>query len=247
MGILLNQKFPNKEDIKSFFKDYWKISIILILTILFFNSNKSSKLIIGGILLIFLGLFEYLQKNGPARNISFYVGWLLILLGVAAFLVRFLFLIGIDLFIIIFYLLIFITFLVFYKKGPKGEFKRLLFLIFFMLLIVVIIFIIKLLIEMVYSKSLFGHPFWFLIIFLVFLAYFVFYGIVSSIIDFINKAWFLKNKVFVSLVLFFLVGWYFYINIVKQSLSNVDFLNRFLISLGGVVGISSIIKNLIRK
>lgn len=113
-------------------KKYWVTLLTIILIIIFFSVEKDNKLLVGGILLIFLGIFEYLSKKEPLqiKKISVNVGYLLIFLGIVSILVFFLIPEKLTLFLYIFPFLLFLNYIFLFYFGKRGWFRSFLFWIF---------------------------------------------------------------------------------------------------------------------
>jgi hypothetical protein len=122
-----------KENIIKFVKENWTFFILLGLVLLFFFTKSTKyKLIIGGITLFYVAIFEYFiwNREEVARKMAFYSSSITVLLGISALLTAFLLPKNLSAFIITFIILVLFACLFFIFKGPKTWFKVFICIIF---------------------------------------------------------------------------------------------------------------------
>lgn len=117
-----------------FIRCNWDLWFMIVLAALFFYSDH--KLIFGGIYFTFIGIVRMFEKGSFSkfqnveRGINYYVGRMLLTIGILCFLTLALLPKYLDWFIISFMLIVFGEAVWFHLFGPKSWFKQLLFVMF---------------------------------------------------------------------------------------------------------------------
>ena len=93
-------------------------------------NGSENKLIVGGLILLYLGIMSLFDDETRNKGLSIYFGIFTITLGGLALLTAYLLPQSINLFIIIFLIMIFLEWILLYFFGPKMWFKNLLFIMF---------------------------------------------------------------------------------------------------------------------
>jgi len=230
-GKIKEKKYDEKK-FKEFFKNNFNLLVAVILTVVFYFVEARLKLLIGGVILIFLGVTQYLLKLEKdleaVKHISFYAGWIMIFLGILSLLVFWLLPSRPVWFIVIFPAFLFLAFIFLFVWGKKGWYRILLAIIFFPIFALSIISFFKDFSTLVNTKGI--CQFFYADLSILFLSIIVVFLMLKGFLKTLRSIW--KDNRFLGglyswkgiVILFLLLAGYFYFYIKKGVFNVTDLL-----------------------
>jgi hypothetical protein len=249
LGFIFRRK--TKEIIKKvvgFIIEYWSTILILVGALLFFIF-KSQKLIIGSLLLIFVGLKLYVIPGIKNKDSIFLTGVLTVSLGIMGLLLKIFMPFQVDLYILFFMIILAIILFIYYflyHNNWVGKGTIFLSIFIFVLLAISTTNIIGSLMSEISNKGFQNWIAYVSSIIFVSISIFIYFLVIKLLIESIFKK--SNDYLFfaISIGVFILIGGYFYITEVSSENNLKDFLIvlsiAFFTSLAGVSALKQILK-----
>ncbi len=237
----------------NFSKEHWKTLIIVILSIIFIFANKQNRLVLGGIILLFTGIFMYtlplIKENKKSKCIA---GILMIFLGVISILTKYLLPDNLEWFILLFIFFLFLILIYYLLIEPRQKIlEKSLALILIALIGIILMYTLGNVIPEISENGFQSFAEYFSLIFfsasLIISLYLILKIIIEVFSEKILKKKFRNNYLYLSFSvgIFILMGGHFYLSKVSKSPLE-DFLIiiswAFFLSLAGISALRNILK-----